>query len=157
MRLLLLLAYLVAGLLCTAPFQAFRSRALCLCAPAQRASEERVEIQLSKADMRNFDLGKTFDVVIAMLGTLMHLCDIDDAVSAFQSISRCVKIDADSKISELRSKTAASWVGQLTYVQSFTRLFQWGGVRHADLLLLTQAHEARWAVGDRDGAPRGHV
>lgn len=58
-------------------------------AEAQRKADERgVTVEWAQGDMRAFDLGRTFDVVLIAANSLLHLHDADDLVSCFRSVRR---------------------------------------------------------------------
>src|SRR6478735_2821373 len=58
-------------------------------AEAQRKADERgVEVEWVQGDMREFDLGRTFDLVLVAANSLLHLHEIDDLVSCFRSVRR---------------------------------------------------------------------
>lgn len=58
-------------------------------AEAQRKAAERgVDVDWVQGDMRDFDLGRRFDLVIIAANSLLHLHDADDLVSCFRSVSR---------------------------------------------------------------------
>lgn len=58
-------------------------------AEAQRKAAERgVDVEWVQGDMRDFDLGRSFDLVIIAANSLLHLHDADDLVSCFRSVRR---------------------------------------------------------------------
>jgi len=58
-------------------------------AEAQRkANETRVTVEWMQGDMRNFDLGRTFDLVFIAGNSLLHLHEGDDLVSCFRSVRK---------------------------------------------------------------------
>ncbi|MBO3085440.1 class I SAM-dependent methyltransferase [Cellulomonas sp. zg-ZUI188] len=58
-------------------------------AEAQRKADERgVELELVEGDMREFDLGRTFDLVIVAANSLLHLHETQDLVDCFRSVRR---------------------------------------------------------------------
>ena len=58
-------------------------------AEAQRKADARgVEVEWVQADMRDFDLGRTFDLVLIAANSLLHLHAADDLVSCFRSVRR---------------------------------------------------------------------
>lgn len=52
----------------------------------RKASERGVEVQWVQGDMREFDLGRTFDLVVIAANSLLHLHDAEDLVSCFRSV-----------------------------------------------------------------------
>ena len=58
-------------------------------AEAQRKADERgVEIEWLHGDMREFDLGRTFDFVFIAANSLLHLREVEDLVDCFRSVRR---------------------------------------------------------------------
>ena len=58
-------------------------------AEAQRKADERgVEVEWLPGDMREFDLGRTFDLVFIAANSLLHLHEAEDLVSCFRSVRR---------------------------------------------------------------------
>ena len=58
-------------------------------AEAQRKAGERgVELDWVQGDMREFDLGRTFDLVIIAANSLLHLHGASDLVDCFRSVRR---------------------------------------------------------------------
>ncbi|MBO3101185.1 class I SAM-dependent DNA methyltransferase [Cellulomonas fengjieae] len=58
-------------------------------AEAQRKVDERgVELELVQGDMREFDLGRTFDLVIVAANSLLHLHEAQDLIACFRSVRR---------------------------------------------------------------------
>ena len=58
-------------------------------AEAQRKADERgVEVEWLQGDMREFDLGRTFDLVFIAANSLLHLHEADDLVDCFRSVRR---------------------------------------------------------------------
>src|SRR6478735_5933185 len=58
-------------------------------AEAQRKADERgVAVEWVRGDMRDFDLGRTFDFVFIAANSLLHLHEADDVVSCFRSVRR---------------------------------------------------------------------
>ena len=58
-------------------------------AEAQRKADERgVEVEWVQGDMREFDLGRTFDLVFIAANSLLHLHEADDLVDCFRSVRR---------------------------------------------------------------------
>jgi SAM-dependent methyltransferase len=58
-------------------------------AEARRKADERgVEVEWLHGDMRDFDLGRTFDLVFIAANSLLHLHDASDLVDCFQSVRR---------------------------------------------------------------------
>ncbi len=58
-------------------------------ADAQRKADERgVEVEWVQCDMREFDLGRTFDLVFIAANSLLHLHEAEDLVGCFQSVRR---------------------------------------------------------------------
>jgi SAM-dependent methyltransferase len=56
---------------------------------AQRKANERgVAVEWLQADMRAFDLGRTFDFVFITANSLLHLQEAEDLVSCFRSVRR---------------------------------------------------------------------
>lgn len=55
-------------------------------AEAQRKAEERgVEVAWVRGDMREFDMGRTFDLVFIAANSLLHLHEAEDLVDCFRS------------------------------------------------------------------------
>jgi SAM-dependent methyltransferase len=63
------------------------SAAMCARA-AQRAAADAVPLTVVQADMRDFSLGRTFDLVITMLNSLCHLLTLDDLLRHLASVAR---------------------------------------------------------------------
>jgi len=58
-------------------------------AEAQRKADERgVEVEWVQGDMREFDLGRTFDLVFIAANSLLHLHEAEDLVDCFRSVRR---------------------------------------------------------------------
>lgn len=58
-------------------------------AEAQRKADERgVEVEWVQGDMRQFDLGRTFDLVFIAANSLLHLHEAEDLVDCFRSVRR---------------------------------------------------------------------
>ena len=58
-------------------------------AEARRKAEARgVELEWVQGDMREFDLGRTFDLVIIAANSLLHLHEVRDLVDCFRSVRR---------------------------------------------------------------------
>jgi SAM-dependent methyltransferase len=58
-------------------------------AEAQRKADERgVEVEWVQGDMREFDLGRTFDLVFIASNSLLHLHEAEDLVDCFRSVRR---------------------------------------------------------------------
>ena len=58
-------------------------------AEAQRKADERgLAVQWVQGDMRDFDLGRTFDLVLIAANSLLHLHESGDLVSCFRSVRR---------------------------------------------------------------------
>lgn len=58
-------------------------------AEAQRKADERgVKVEWVQGDMRDFDLGRTFDLVLIAANSLLHLHEAGDLVSCFRSVRR---------------------------------------------------------------------
>lgn len=58
-------------------------------AEAQRKAVERgVELDWVQGDMREFDLGRTFDLVIIAANSLLHLSEVPDLVDCFRSVRK---------------------------------------------------------------------
>jgi SAM-dependent methyltransferase len=56
-------------------------------AEAQRKAEERaLAVEWVPGDMRDFDLGRTFDLVFVAGNSLLHLHEVTDLVSCFRSV-----------------------------------------------------------------------
>lgn len=54
----------------------------------RKARERRVEAEWVQGDMRDFDLGRTFDLVIIASNSLLHLHEPEDLVACFRSVRR---------------------------------------------------------------------
>jgi SAM-dependent methyltransferase len=58
-------------------------------AEARRKADERgVQVEWVAGDMREFDLGRTFDLVFIAANSLLHLHEADDMVGCFRSVRR---------------------------------------------------------------------
>lgn len=58
-------------------------------AEARRKADERgVDVEWVQGDMRRFDLGRMFDLVIIAANSLLHLHEADDLVDCFLSVRR---------------------------------------------------------------------
>lgn len=58
-------------------------------AEAQRKADERgVDVEWVQGDMREFDLGRTFDLVFIAANSLLHLHEAEDLVDCFRSVRR---------------------------------------------------------------------
>ena len=58
-------------------------------AGARRKADERsVDVAWVQGDMRMFDLGRTFDLVVIAANSLLHLHEADDLVDCFRSVRR---------------------------------------------------------------------
>ena len=58
-------------------------------AEARRKADERgVEVDWVQGDMRELDLGRTFDLVFIAANSLLHLHEADDLVDCFRSVRR---------------------------------------------------------------------
>jgi SAM-dependent methyltransferase len=58
-------------------------------AEAQRKADERgVEVEWLQGDMREFDLGRTFDLVLIAANSLLHLHEAEDLVDCLRSVRR---------------------------------------------------------------------
>ncbi|MGF9761010.1 class I SAM-dependent methyltransferase [Microvirga sp. 0TCS3.31] len=56
---------------------------------ARRKADERgVEVEWVQGDMRELDLGRTFDLVLIAANSLLHLHEADDLVDCFRSVRR---------------------------------------------------------------------
>ena len=56
-------------------------------AEARRKADERgVAVEWVQGDMRDFDLGRTFDFVFIAANSLLHLHEAEDLVSCFRSV-----------------------------------------------------------------------
>lgn len=51
-----------------------------------KAAERGVEVEWVEGDMRAFDLGRTFDLVIIAANSLLHLHEADELVDCFRSV-----------------------------------------------------------------------
>jgi len=54
----------------------------------RKADEWGVEVEWVQGDMRQFDLGRTFDLVLIAANSLLHLLEADDLVDCFRSVRR---------------------------------------------------------------------
>jgi SAM-dependent methyltransferase len=54
----------------------------------RKAAERGVDVEWVQGDMRDIDLGRTFDLVFIAANSLLHLHDADDVVSCFRSVRR---------------------------------------------------------------------
>ncbi|WP_456787714.1 class I SAM-dependent methyltransferase [Cellulomonas sp. P5_C5] len=52
----------------------------------RKAAERGVAVEWVQGDMRDFDLGRTFDLVIVAANSLLHLHEAADLVSCFRSV-----------------------------------------------------------------------
>lgn len=58
-------------------------------AEAQRKADERsVDVEWVQGDMREFDLGRTFDLVFIAGNSLLHLHEAEDLVNCFRAVRR---------------------------------------------------------------------
>ncbi|MEV6891913.1 class I SAM-dependent methyltransferase [Kribbella sp. NPDC051137] len=58
-------------------------------AEARRKADERgVQVEWVQGDMREFDLGRTFDLVFIAGNSLLHLQEAEDLVGCFRSVKR---------------------------------------------------------------------
>ncbi|MBD3927158.1 class I SAM-dependent methyltransferase [Nocardioides cavernae] len=58
-------------------------------AEARRKADDRgVDVEWLQGDMREFDLGRTFDLVFIAANSLLHLHEADEVVGCFQSVRR---------------------------------------------------------------------
>ncbi len=58
-------------------------------AEARRKADERgVEVEWVQGDMREFDVGRTFDLVLIAANSLLHLHEAEDLVGCFRSVRR---------------------------------------------------------------------
>jgi len=58
-------------------------------AEARRKADERgVDVQWVQGDMREFDLGRTFDLVFITANSLLHLHQAEDLVDCFRSVRK---------------------------------------------------------------------
>lgn len=58
-------------------------------AEAQRKADERgVEVEWVQGDMRDFDLGRTFNTVLIAANSLLHLHEAEDIVNCFRAVRR---------------------------------------------------------------------
>jgi SAM-dependent methyltransferase len=58
-------------------------------AEAERKADERgVDVEWLQGDMREFDLGRTFDLVIIAANSLLHLHETEDLVGCFRSVRK---------------------------------------------------------------------
>lgn len=55
---------------------------------ARKAAERGVEVDWAQGDMRELDLGRTFDLVIIAANSLLHLQQADELVGCFRSVRR---------------------------------------------------------------------
>src|SRR6478735_7256098 len=54
----------------------------------RKADEWGVEVEWVQGDMRQFDLGRTFDLVFIAANSLLHLLEADDLLDCFRSVRR---------------------------------------------------------------------
>ena len=54
----------------------------------RKALERGVEVEWVQGDMREFDLGRRFDLVLIAANSLLHLHEADDLVDCFRSVRR---------------------------------------------------------------------
>ncbi len=54
----------------------------------RKAGERGVEVEWVQGDMREFDLGRTFDLVFIAANSLLHLHEAEDLVACFRSVRR---------------------------------------------------------------------
>ena len=60
-------------------------------AEARRKARERgVEVEWVQGDMRAFDLGRTYDLVVIAANSLLHLHEADELVDCFRSVRKHV-------------------------------------------------------------------
>jgi SAM-dependent methyltransferase len=66
----------------------------------ERAAERGIALAVAEADMRDFSLGRRFDLAITMLDSTTHLLELDDMVAHLSAVSRHLS-DAGSYIIEM--------------------------------------------------------
>ena len=54
----------------------------------RKADEHGAEVEWVQGDMRDFDLGRTYDLVLIAANSLLHLLEAPDLVSCFRSVRR---------------------------------------------------------------------
>jgi SAM-dependent methyltransferase len=107
------------------------SQAMCDWA-ADRAAQAGTRLSVVRADMRDFDLGRRFDLAITMLNSLCHLSTLDDMVAHLRDAAAHV-VPGGLYVIELShpadyfgpaSKTSSEWVIEKDGVRAEVR---WGG------------------------------
>ena len=68
----------------------------------------RRRVRVVEADMRDFDLGETFDLVYCALDTFEHLLTTDDQLATLRCVARHLS-PGGIFVAELRSLTAVDW------------------------------------------------
>jgi SAM-dependent methyltransferase len=63
------------------------SRPMCDYA-ARRAAEDGVAVDVVEGDMRNFDVGRRFDLIVLLLDSIGHLLTLDDAIANMKACTR---------------------------------------------------------------------
>jgi SAM-dependent methyltransferase len=101
---------------------------------AERAAERGVRLTVARADMRDFALGRRFDLAITMLDSTVHLLELDDMVAHLRAVRRHLS-DEGSYIIEMSHpadyltpdrRTAPQW----SVAQAGRRVsVQWGSSR----------------------------
>jgi len=72
-----------------------------MCARArERAAQRGVPLAVTRADMRDFSLGRRFDLAITMLDSTTHLLGIDDMIAHLRAVARHLS-DGGSYIIEM--------------------------------------------------------
>ena len=77
-----------------------------------KAEESGVAVEWVHGDMRDFDLGRTFDLVLIAANSLLHLHEAEDLVSCFRSVHKHL---ARAWPSTSSTRACASWPKQSAY------------------------------------------
>jgi SAM-dependent methyltransferase len=107
------------------------SPAMCARA-AQRAAADATPLTVVQADMRDFSLGRTFDLVITMLNSLCHLLTLDDLLRHLASVARhldpgrlyIAELAHPADFFTAERRTSSEWSSE---VDGGTVSVRWGG------------------------------
>jgi len=107
------------------------SAAMCARA-AQRAAADATPLTVVQADMRDFSLGRTFDLVITMLNSLCHLLTLDDLLRHLASVARhldpgrlyIAELAHPADFFTAERRTSSEWSSE---VDGGTVSVRWGG------------------------------
>lgn len=109
------------------------SQAMCDWA-ADRAAQAGTRLSVVRADMRDFDLGRRFDLAITMLNSLCHLLALDDLVAHLGTVARhvpagglyVIELAHPADYLSAQPRTSSDWV---TDTGTGTVSVSWGGPR----------------------------